>query len=75
MLVEFLLIFIVACAASYALRKQIRTYPWTFYLFAIALDGVLFANVAFTLPREARLLISPLMYKGGLGVAMFVLVM
>lgn len=41
MLVEFLLIFIVACAASYALRKQIRAYPWTFYLFAIALDGVL----------------------------------
>lgn len=51
MLVEFLLIFVVVCAASYALRKQIRAYPWAFYLFAIALDGVLFANVAFTLPR------------------------
>lgn len=75
MLVEFLLIFVVVCAASYALRKQIRACPWAFYLFAIALDGVLFANVAFTLPREVRLLISPLMYKGGLGVAMFVLVM
>ena len=75
MLVEFLLIFVVVCAASYALRKQIRAYPWAFYLFAIALDGVLFANVTFTLPREIRLLISPLMHKGGLGVAMFVLVM
>lgn len=47
MLVEFLLIFIVACAASYALRKQIRAYPWTFYLFAIALDGVLFRQRRF----------------------------
>lgn len=75
MLVEFLLIFVVVCAASYALRKQIRACPWAFYLFAIALDGVLFANVAFRLPREVRLLISPLMHKGGLGVAMFVLVM
>lgn len=75
MLVEFLLIFIVARAASYALRKQIRAYPWAFYLSAIALDGVLFANVTFTLPRKVRLLISPLMHKGGLGVAMFVLVM
>lgn len=75
MLVEFLLIFVVVCAASYALLKQIRACPWAFYLFAIALDSVLFANVAFRLPREVRLLISPLMHKGGLGVAMFVLVM
>ena len=65
MLVEFLLIFIVACAASYALRKQIRAYPWTFYLFAIALDSVLFANVAFTLPREVACSSRPLCTKTG----------
>lgn len=71
----FLVILACVCALAYALRKQIRAYPWAFYCLAVALDVLLFADVAFSLPRELRLPISVLMHKGGLGVAMFVLVM
>ena len=57
------------------LRKPIRKAPWVFYLLCIALDVLLFANSFTSIPRWLIQIVSPLMQKGGLGAAMFLLVM
>ena len=72
---KFLLLLICTIAFCWLLRKQIRQAPWVFYLLAFALNLGLLANQLFTLPFWAVSLLSPLMQKGGLGVAFFVLVM
>ena len=72
---EILLLLIGTMAFCWVFRHPIRKAPWVFYLLAIALDVLLFANSFTSLPRWLIDIISPLMQKGGLGVAMFILVM
>ena len=67
------LILVTVCSAL--LREPIKKAPWVFYVLAILLDVVLIVSSGVVLPRMLRVALSYLMQRGGLGVAMFVLVM
>lgn len=72
---EILLLLVGTIAFCWLFRRPIRKAPWVFYLIAIALDVLLFANSFASLPHWLIRTISLLMQKGGLGVAMFLFVM
>lgn len=72
---DFLAIFIGVLAFSWLLRRPIHAHPGVFYALAVVCNVVLFANAFLPLPHWTISLISPLMQKGGLGVAFFLLVM
>lgn len=72
---KFALLLVCSVAFAWLFRKQIHRAPWVLYALAFLLDIALLANCLFTLPFWAVSILSPLMQKGGLGVAFFVLVM
>ena len=72
---EIILLLVGTIAFCWLFRKPIHKVPWVFYLLCIALDVLLLANYFSTIPRWLIHFLSPLMQKGGLGVAMFLLVM
>lgn len=72
---NFLAILVGTVVAVVLLRKFIKKIPWVFYILAIALNVLMAANVLGTLPRLLRGITLMLMNKGGLGTAMFVIVM
>lgn len=71
----FLVTLAATVVATFLLKGPIRKVPWAFYLLAIALDVALILSTGIVLPRNLRIAVSYLMLRGGLGVAMFVLVM
>lgn len=72
---DFLAIFVVVFVLVWALRRQIIARPGLFYACAIACNALLIANTVLPLPRWVLSLVSPLMQKGGLGIALFLIVM
>ena len=58
-----------------ALREPIKRAPWVFYLVAAALNVVLLAGMAPSLPAALRDLLILVMQKGALGVSLFAVVM
>lgn len=72
---DFLAILVVVFVLMWALRRQILARPGAFYACAIACNVLLIANTVLPLPRWVLSLVSPLMQKGGLGIALFLLVM
>ncbi|MBR3257743.1 MAG: hypothetical protein IKF96_02005 [Eggerthellaceae bacterium] len=72
---EILLLLVGTILFCWLFQHPIRKAPWVFYLLAIALDILLLVNTYLSLPRWLMHITSVLMQKGGLGVAMFVLVM
>lgn len=72
---ELLALLIGTFLFCWALRKQFRHSPWVFYCLAFLLDILMLANKMLTLPLWLIGIISPLMQKGGLGIAFFSLVM
>ena len=71
----FLITLIAVTVAAALLRKPIKAAPWVFYILAVLADVALLATTNMVLPREVRIAMAYLMQRGGLGVAMFVLVM
>lgn len=71
----FLFTLILTTVVVFLLRKPIKKAPWVFYLLAVLLDVALIMASGVVLPRMLRIALSYLMQRGGLGVAMFVLVM
>lgn len=71
----FLITLIATIAVTALLRKPIKNAPWVFYILAILLDVLLITSSGLVLPLKLRIALSNLMRRGGLGVAMFVLVM
>ncbi|MBR2834497.1 MAG: ferric reductase-like transmembrane domain-containing protein [Coriobacteriales bacterium] len=72
---NFILILACTVAAVFILREPIRRWPYVFYALAIALDILLFACSSMKLPPEITQLIVKLMTRGGLGAALFIVVM
>lgn len=72
---DFLATFVLVLIFSWLFRRSIHMHPGVFYALAIACNAALAANVFLPLPRWTLSAISPLMQKGGLGVAFFLLVM
>lgn len=72
---DFLAIFVLVLVFSWLFRRPIRMYPVVFYVLAIVCNVALLANAFLSLPRWTLSVVSPLMQKGGLGVAFFLLVM
>lgn len=72
---DILIVLAGTIAAVMALRNPIRKWPWLFYLLALALDIVLLAGTANGWTEVVRGPFAFVMRKGGLGVALFVVVM
>ena len=72
---NFLLILVCTIAAVFLLREPIKRWPWIFYILAIALDIFLFATRDATLPSMVNIQKVMLMVRGGLGTALFIIVM
>lgn len=72
---NFLIVFALVVAFAWLLRRPIHAHPGAFYAIAVACNIALCASVLFPTPRWALTLTSPLMQKGGLGAAFFLLVM
>ncbi len=72
---ELVYLLVGTVAFAWLFRAPIRKAPWVFYVLAILLDLLLLANWTTTLPVWLVKILSPLMQKGGLGVAFFILVM
>lgn len=71
----FLITLCITIAVTAALRNPIKKAPWIFYILAVLLDIALLSSTGVVLPRFLRVGMAYLMQRGGLGVAMFVLVM
>ena len=71
----FLVTLIAVTVVSALLRKPIKAAPWVFYILAVLADIALISTTNIVLPRGLRIVMAYLMQRGGLGVAMFVLVM
>lgn len=72
---KFLLTLVCTFLAVLVLNRPIRKAPVVFYVLAIALDVLLFANGIYDFPKEVHNALMVLMKKGGLAVSMFVVVM
>lgn len=72
---DFLIILVLVVACAWLLRRPMHAHPGVFYALAVAFNVALFASVLLPVPRWLLMLMSPLMQKGGLGVALFLLVM
>lgn len=72
---RFLLLLVGTSVACVLLRRPIARMPWVFYLLALAIDIAFFASTIYTFPHWARVALTVTMQKGGLGVALFVIVM
>lgn len=72
---DFLATFVLVLIFSWLFRRLIRMHPGVFYALAIACNAALAASAFLPLPRWTLSAVSPLMQKGGLGVAFFLLVM
>ena len=66
---------VVMAALAVVLRKQIKSHPMVFYVICLVFDALLLANATFGLPTFMREILSVLMRRGGLGTALFVVVM
>lgn len=71
----FALTLAVTIALSAALREPLRRWPWAFYALAAAAVLVLLAVPQQALPKEASLAMLPLVKKGYVATALFVVVM
>ena len=72
---DFLATLAIVVLFSWLLRRRIHSHPYVFYALAIACNALLLANAYLPMPRWVLTVVSPLMQKGGLGVAFFLLVM
>lgn len=72
---RFLIMLIAMAALAIVLRTHIKRHPMVFYVICLAFNALLLANVTIGLPTIMREILSVIMRRGGLGTALFVVVM
>ena len=72
---RFLIMLIAMAALAIVLRTHIKRHPMVFYVICLAFNALLLANATIGLPTFMREILSVIMRRGGLGTALFVVVM
>ena len=72
---RFFIILVAMAALAILLRKQIKQHPMVFYCICVAFNLLILVNATIGLPTFMREILSVLMRRGGLGTALFVVVM
>ena len=72
---NFILILACTVAGVFLLREPIRRWPYVFYAIAIILDILVIVSLGVKLPNWLNLALMNTMTRGGLGAALFIVVM